>query len=92
MTKNTSEQLIVFAKAIDIPLVYVMKLDTYGLLNPEEVVDWVVKYEFERIHGSGLNYEQSNREIHEHYGVSYPRIWKILRKFKLCNLPKKKNN
>lgn len=67
----TAAQLTAFAQAIDVPLIYVMKLDAYGCLDYERVMDWFLAQEFDRIKKeTGGTDARIYEAMMKHYGVS----------------------
>lgn len=49
LTRPTEEELEVFARISGVPLIYVMKFDTYNLLNNARIKNYVYHKEFERV-------------------------------------------
>lgn len=67
----TAEQLIAFAEAVDVPLIYIMKLDACKCFKYKSVFYYVLNQEFLRSRDKeGMKAREAYAEIRHHFGCS----------------------
>ena len=82
-TRLTSEMFVLLSRYSEIPLVHIMKMDTYGLVDQEHALDVVLDGEFFRLYQEKKSYPAYLAEVvAEHYKVSIPRVKKAIRNMK----------
>lgn len=79
--KFTNEELQALVLATGVPLLYLMKMNTYGLLNGDRALDVILSSEYARVRSEMKGADTKIKHaVASHYHVSWQRVIAAIRR------------